>query len=159
MRNEDVVLYPGFPQGGILDAADYNDGQRGGRVRVRAKIEAVPRRNMVRITELPFGTTASSIQDSIVAANEKGKIKVQKVEDNTAEFVEINIHLPSGTEPEQVIQALYAFTDCEGSISVNAVVIQDDKPRFISVTELLRESAEHAKEMLKRELEIQLAEL
>ncbi len=135
------MLYPDFPQGGIIDVADYNDGQRGGRVRVRAKIETVPRRNMLRITEIPFGTTAGSIQDSIVAANEKGKIKVQKVEDNTAEFVEILVHLPGGTDPEQAIQALYAFTDCEVSISVNAVVIQDDKPRFITVTELLRESA------------------
>ena len=141
LRNEAFVLYPDFPQGGIMDAADYNDGQRGGRVRVRAKIETVPRRNMLQITEMPFGTTAGSIQDSIVAANEKGKIKVQKVEDNTAEFVEIIVHLPSGTDAEQAIQALYAFTDCEVSISVNAVVIQDDKPRFISVTDLLCESA------------------
>lgn len=159
LRNEAFVLYPDFPQGGILDAADYNDGQRGGRVRVRAKIEVVPRRNMVKITELPFGTTAGSIQDSIVAANDKGKIKVQKVEDNTAEFVEVNVHLPSGTDPEQAIQALYAFTDCEVSISVNAVVIQDDKPRFISVTDLLTESAQHTKEILKQELEIELQEL
>ena len=159
LRNEVFVLYPDFPQGGILDASDYNDGQRGGRVRVRAKIETVPKRNIVRIIEIPYGTTASSIQESIVAANEKGKIKVQKVEDNTAEFVEILVHLPSGTDPEQAIQALYAFTDCEVSISVNAVVIQDDKPRFISVTELLRESAEHTKDVLKRELEIELKEL
>lgn len=159
LRNEAFVLYPDFPQGGILDAADYNDGQRGGRVRVRAKIEQVPRRNMVKITELPFGTTASSIQDSIVAANDKGKIKVQKVEDNTAEFVEINVHLPSGTDPEQAIQALYAFTDCEVSISVNAVVIQDDKPRFISVTDLLCESAAHTKQILKQQLEVELKEL
>ena len=150
LRNEVFVLYPDFPQGGIMDVADYNDGLRGGRVRVRAKIEQVPRRNMVRITEIPFGTTAGSIQDSIVAANDKGKIKVQKVEDNTAEFVEILVHLPGGTDPEQAIQALYAFTDCEVSISVNAVVIQDDKPRFISVTELLRESAAHTKEVLKQ---------
>ena len=159
LRKEVFVLYPDFQQGGIMDAADYNDGQRGGRIRVRAKIEPVPRRNMVRITEIPFGTTASSVQDSIVAANEKGKIKIQKVEDNTAEFVEILVHLPGGSDPEQAINALYAFTDCEVSISVNAVVIQDDKPRFISVTELLRESAEHTKEVLKRELEIRLEEL
>ncbi|MFZ4768533.1 MAG: DNA gyrase subunit A, partial [Roseimicrobium sp.] len=100
-----------------------------------------------------------SIQDSIVAANEKGKIKVQKVEDNTAEFVEINVTLPSGADPEQAIQQLYAFTDCEVSIAVNAVVIQDNKPRFISVSELLRESAAHTKEVLKQELEIELKEL
>ncbi|OAI56521.1 DNA topoisomerase [Verrucomicrobiaceae bacterium SCGC AG-212-N21] len=159
LRNEAFVLFPDFPQGGIVEVADYNDGQRGGRVRVRAKIETVPRRNMVKITEIPFGTTASSIQDSIVAANDKGKIKVQKVEDNTAEFVEINVHLPSGTDPEQAMQALYAFTDCEVSISVNAVVIQDDKPRFISITDLLTESAEHTKQILKQELEVELKEL
>jgi topoisomerase-4 subunit A len=159
LHKETFVLYPDFPQGGIADVADYNDGQRGGRVRVRAKIETVPRRNMVKITEIPFGTTAGSIQDSIVAANEKGKIKVQKVEDNTAENVEILVHLPSGTDADQAIQALYAFTDCEVSIAVNAVVIDDDKPRFISVTELLIASAEHAKAILKRELEIKLGEL
>lgn len=159
LRNEVFVLYPDFPQGGIMDASDYNDAQRGGRVRVRAKIEAVPRRNILRITEVPFGTTAGSLQESIVAANEKGKIKVQKVEDNTAEFVEILVHLPSGTDPDQAIQALYAFTDCEVSISVNAVVIQDDKPRFISATELLRDSAEHTKQILKNELEVALNEL
>jgi topoisomerase-4 subunit A len=159
LRNEVFVLYPDFPQGGIMDASDYNDGQRGGRIRVRAKIETVPKRNMVRIVQIPFGTTATSIQESIVAANDKGKIKVQKVEDNTAEFVEILVHLPSGTDPEQAIQALYAFTDCEVSIAVNAVVIQDDKPRFISVTELLQDSAEHTKEILKQELEVELSEL
>ncbi|RBP46539.1 topoisomerase-4 subunit A [Roseimicrobium gellanilyticum] len=159
LRNEVFVLYPDFPQGGIMDASDYNDGQRGGRIRVRAKIETVPKRNMVRIVQIPFGTTATSIQESIVAANEKGKIKVQKVEDNTAEFVEILVHLPSGTDPDQAIQALYAFTDCEVSISVNAVVIQDDKPRFISVTELLRDSAEHTRQILKQELEVELNEL
>ena len=159
LRGEAFELFPDFPQGGILDANDYNDGKRGGRVRVRAKIEQVPRRNILRITEIPFGTTAGSLQDSIVAANDKSKIKVQKVEDNTAEFVEILVHLPSGTDPEQAMQALYAFTDCEVSISVNAVVIQNDKPRFISVTELLRESAELAKQILKRELEIELGEM
>lgn len=159
LRGEPFVLFPDFPQGGIMDAADYNDGQRGGKVRVRAKVETVPKRNMVRITEIPFGTTAGSVEESIVAAHEKGKIKIAKVEDNTAEFVEILVHLPSGTDPDQAIQALYAFTDCEVSISVNAVVIQDDKPRFISVTELLTESAEHTKQVLKRELEIELNEL
>jgi topoisomerase IV subunit A len=159
LRGEPFVLYPDFHQGGIMDAGDYNDGMRGGKVRVRAKIEVVPKRNMVRITEIPFGTTAGSVEESIVAAHDKGKIKIVKVEDNTAEFVEINVHLPSGTDAEQAIQALYAFTDCEVSISVNAVVIQDDKPRFISVTELLKESAEHTKQILKRELEIELNEL
>lgn len=159
LRGEPFQLFPDFIQGGIMDAADYNDGQRGGKIRIRARIEAVPRRNTLRIYEIPFGTTASSIQDSIVAANEKGKIKIQKVEDNTAEFVEILVHLPSGTDTDQAIQALYAFTDCEVSISVNAVVIQHDKPRFISVTELLKASAENTKQLLKQELEIEMQEL
>ncbi len=159
LRGEPFKLLPDFAQGGIMDANDYNDGARGGKVRVRAKIETVPRRNMVRITEVPYGTTAGSLQDSIVAANEKNKIKISKVEDNTAEFVDILVHLPSGSDAEQAIQALYAFTDCEVSISVNAVVIQDDKPRFTNVPDLLRESAEHTKGLLKKELEIQLEEL
>lgn len=159
LRGEPFQLFPDFIQGGIMDAADYNDGQRGGKIRIRARIEAVPRRNTLRIYEIPFGTTASSIQDSIVAANEKGKIKIQKVEDNTAEFVEILVHLPSGTDTDQAIQALYAFTDCEVSISVNAVVIQHDKPRFIGVTELLKASAENTKQLLKQELEIEMQEL
>ncbi|WP_081887938.1 DNA gyrase/topoisomerase IV subunit A [Verrucomicrobium sp. BvORR034] len=159
LRGEPFQVFPDFPQGGTMDAADYNDGQRGGKVRVRAKIETVPKRNMVRITEIPFGTTAGSIQESIVAANEKGKIKIQKVEDNTAEFVEILVHLPSGTDPDQAIQALYAFTDCEVSISVNAVVIKDDKPHFLAVTDILKANAEHTREVLKQELEIELGEL
>ena len=159
LNNEPFVLYPDFPQGGIMDVADYNDGQRGGRIRVRAKMEAIPKKNTIRITEIPFGTTAGSIQDSIVAANDKGKIKIQKVEDNTAENVEILVHFPAGTDSDQAIQALYAFTDCEISIAVNAVVIQNDKPRFIGVSELLRASAEHTKEILKKELDVQLSEL
>lgn len=167
LRGEPFELYPDFPQGGILDVKDYNDGKRLGRVRVRAKIEQVPKRNILRITEVPFGKTTSSnkekdergLKDSILKAHENGKIKVLKVEDNTAEFVEILVHLPVGTDPEQAMQALYAFTHCEVSISVNAVVIQNDKPRFISVTELLRESAEHTKQILKRELEIELGEM
>jgi topoisomerase-4 subunit A len=159
LRGETIPLFPDFPQGGIMDAADYNDGKRGGKVRVRARIEQGPKKNILRITEIPFSTTAGSIQDSIVAANDKGKIKIAKVEDNTAEFIEILVHLVPGTDPEQTIQALYAFTDCEISISVNAVVIQDNKPRFISVSELVQSSAEHTKELLKRELEIALQEL
>lgn len=159
LRGEPISILPDFLQGGIMDAADYNDGLRGGRIRVRARIEAVPKKNILRITEIPFSTTASGIQDSIVAANDKGKIKVTKVEDNTAEFIEILVHLPSGTDQDQAIQALYAFTDCEVSISTNAVVIQNDKPRFIGVSQLVSESAEYTKELLKKELEIQLEEL
>lgn len=159
LRGETLPLVPDFPQGGIMDAADYNDGQRGGKVRIRARMEAVPRKNIIRITEIPFGTTAGSIQDSIVAANDKGKIKITKVEDNTAADIEILVHLPSGSDTDQAIQALYAFTDCETSISVNAVVIQDNHPRFVSVTDLIKASAEHTRDLLKRELEIQLSEL
>lgn len=159
LRGETIPVYPDFPQGGIMDAADYNDGKRGGKIRLRARIEKGSKKNILRISEIPFSTTAGSIQDSIVNANDKGKIKISKVEDNTAEFIEILVHLASGTDPDQAIQALYAFTDCEISISVNAVVIQNNKPRFISVTELIQSSAEHTKELLKRELEIQLLEL
>ncbi|TLD69820.1 DNA gyrase/topoisomerase IV subunit A [Phragmitibacter flavus] len=159
LRGETIPLFPDFIQGGIMDAADYNDGKRGGKIRVRARIEPGAKKNILRITEIPFSTTAGSIQDSIVAANDKGKIKIAKVEDNTAEFIEILVHLVPGADPDQTIQALYAFTDCEISISVNAVVIHDNKPRFISVTELVQSSAEHSKDLLKRELEIQLQEL
>lgn len=159
LRDEEFSILPDFMQGGIMDAAEYNGGLRGGRIRVRAKMEQVKNRNLLRITEIPFGTTTGGLMDSIVAANEKGKLKVQKVEDNTAEFVEILVHLPSGSDVEQIIQALYAFTDCEVSISPNAVVIKDDKPHFLSVNELLAHSAAHTREMLKQELEIKLSEL
>lgn len=159
LRGEEVNILPDFPQAGIMDASEYNGGLRGGRVRVRARMEQVPRRNLVRITEIPFGTTTGALMDSIVAANEKGKLKIQKVEDNTAESVEILVYLPSGSDAEQIIQALYAFTDCEVSISPNAVVIKDNKPHFLSVNDLVRHCAHHTRETLKHELEIQLAEL
>lgn len=159
LRDEEFSILPDFQQGGIMDASEYNGGLRGGRIRVRAKIEAVPNRNLLRITEIPFGTTTGGVMDSIVAANEKGKIKVQKVEDITAEFVDILVHLPSGTDQEQMTQALYAFTDCEVSISPNAVVIRDDKPQFITVNELVKHCASHTRDILQRELEIQLGEL
>ncbi|WP_346331920.1 DNA gyrase/topoisomerase IV subunit A [Prosthecobacter sp. SYSU 5D2] len=159
MRGEEVYLVPDFIQGGIMDASDYNGGLRGGRIRVRAKIEEGPKKNTLLITEVPFGTTTGGVMDSIVAANEKGKIKIARVDDNTAEFVEIVVQLPPGTDVEQTIQALYAFTDCEVSIAPNAVVIQDDKPRFANVNDLLKESAEHTKKLLGAELEIQLNEL
>lgn len=160
LRGEDFTLLPDFPQAGIMDASDYNDGQRGGRIRVRARIEQdEKKRNILRITEIPFGTTTGSIQDSIVAANEKGKIKIQKVDDFTAENVELVVSLPPGSDPDVVIQALYAFTDCEVSISPNAVVIQDERPRFLSVKDILRHNAERTRELLKSELEIRLSEL
>lgn len=159
LRNEEFNLLPDFATGGIMDATDYNGGLRGGRVRVRAKIEEGPRKNMLVITEIPFGTTTGGLMDSIVAANEKGKIKIARVDDNTAEKVEIVVQLPSGTDVEQTVQALYAFTDCEVSLSPNAVVIQDDKPRFLSVNELLRASAENTRKILGAELGILLGEL
>ncbi len=159
LRGEEFSLVPDFPQGGIMDAGDYNQGLRGGRVRVRARIEVGTKKNTLRVVEIPYGTTTGSILDSIVAANDKGKIKIARVEDNTAENVEILIQLPPGVDPDQTIQALYAFTDCEISLAPNAVVIQNDKPRFVGVNDLLRESAQHTKDILRHELEIQLGEL
>lgn len=159
LRGEEFNLLPDFATGGIMDATDYNGGMRGGRVRVRAKIEEGPKKNTLVITEIPFGTTTGGLMDSIVAANEKGKIKVAHVDDNTAEKVEIVVQLPAGTDVEQTIQALYAFTDCEISLSPNAVVIQDDKPRFMNVNDLLKASAENTKKILGEELNILLGEL
>ena len=159
LRDEPVNIVPDFLQGGIMDAAEYNGGLRGGRIRVRARIEQVPKKNILRITEIPFSTTTGGLMDSIVTANDKGKLKVQKVEDNTAEFVEILVHLPAGSDPDQMIQALYAFTDCEISVSPNAVVIKGDKPQFTNVNDLLKHSAFHTREMLKQELDIKLGEL
>lgn len=160
LRNEPFQLIPDFPTGGIMDATEYNEGLRGGRVRVRATIETDPKKKyLLRITQIPFGTTAGALQESIVAANEKGKIKVQKVEDLTAAEVEILVHLSPGTDPEQIEQALYAFTDCEMSIAPNACVIMDDKPHFLSVHDILRHCAAQTRQLLKRELEIRLGEL
>ena len=159
LRGETVNLLPDFPQGGIMDASDYNGGQRGGRIRVRARIEEGDKKNVLRIKEIPFGTTAGSVMDSIVAANEKGKIKIAKVDDMTAEFIDLQIQLPAGADVEQTINALYAFTDCEVSISPNAVVIKDDKPWFCSVADIVKHTAEHTRDVLRRELEIQLSEL
>ncbi len=159
LRGEEIYLLPDFPQGGIMDASDYNGGLRGGRVRVRAKIEEGTKKNTLRIIEVPYGTTTGGVMDSIVAANEKGKIKIARVDDNTAEFVEILVQLPPGTDVDQTIQALYAFTDCEVSIAPNLVVIQNDKPRFANVNDLLKESTEYTKKLLGAELEIQLGEL
>jgi topoisomerase-4 subunit A len=159
LRGEEFNLLPDFFTGGIMDAKDYNGGLRGGRVRVRAKIEEGPKKNTLTITEIPYGTTTGGLMDSIVAANDKGKIKIAHVDDNTAEKVEIVVQLPAGTDVEQTIQALYAFTDCEVSLPPNAVVIHDDKPRFLNVNELLKISAENTKRLLGRELEIALGEL
>ena len=159
LRGEEFNLLPDFISGGIMDASDYNAGMRGGRIRVRAKIEEGAKKNLLVITEIPYGTTTGGLMDSIVAANEKGKIKIAHVDDNTSDKVEIVVQLPTGTDTEQTIQALYAFTDCEISLSPNAVVIQDDKPRFMNVNDLLKASAENTKRILGHELEILLGEL
>jgi len=159
LRKKPIKIYPDFPTGGLIDISEYNRGLRGGRVRVRARIERTKTKRVLRITEVPFGTTAGALMDNIVAANEKGKIKISRIEDITAEKVEINVHLPVGLEPDTAIEALYAFTDCEMSISPNSCVIEDNKPRFLGVDELLKRSALHTKDLLKWELEIRLGEL
>jgi len=160
LRGEPFLLVPDFPTGGIMDAAEYNEGLRGGRVRVRAKIEIDPKKKyLLRITQIPFGTTAGALQESIVAANDKGKIKIQKVEDLTAAAVEVLVHLSPGTDPDQIENALYAFTDCEMSIAPNACVIMEDKPHFLSIHDILRHCAAQTRQLLKRELEIRLGEL
>jgi len=151
-------LMPDFPTGGMADTSAYNDGQRGGRVRVRAKIVERDKKTLA-ITEIPYTTTTGGLMESIVAANEKGKIKIKKIEDNTANSVEIVIHLAPGISPDVTIDALYAFTDCEVSISPNTCVIQNDKPRFMSVNDMLTESTHNTRRLLKMELEIKLKEL
>ena len=158
LRGERPNLLPDFPTGGMADASAYNEGQRGGRVRVRARIVERDKKTLV-ITEVPFTTTTGSLIDSVIAANDKGKIKIKKIEDNTAKDVEIVIHLAPGISPDVTIDALYAFTDCEVSISPNTCVIQDDKPRFMSVNDMLAESTHYTRDLLKQELEIRLKEL
>ena len=151
-------LYPDFPTAGIMDVTDYNDGLRGGKVRVRAKIKVRDNKTL-EITEIPYGTHTTSLIESIIKANEKGKIKIKKIEDNTSSQVEIAIHLPSNISPDKTIDALYAFTNCEVSISPLSCVIIDDKPQFLPISELLRQSTDKTLELLKRELEIKLGEL
>jgi topoisomerase-4 subunit A len=158
LRKEPFELLPDFPTGGMMDATDYKDGLRGGRVRVRARV-STEKKGLLRITEIPFGTTTGALMDSIVAAADKGKIKIAKIEDNTAAEVDILVHLPSGVDAENLRDALYAFTDCELSISPNACVIVDDKPQFLGVSEILRRNAENTRELLRQELEIRLGEL
>jgi topoisomerase-4 subunit A len=158
LRGNQPNLMPDFPTGGMADASAYNEGQRGGRVRVRAKIVERDKKTLV-INEVPYTTTTGGLMDSIVAANDKGKIKIRKIEDNTAKNVEIVVHLAPGISPDVTIDALYAFTDCEVSISPNTCVIQHDKPRFMSVNDMLTESTHNTRELLKKELEIRLKEL
>lgn len=158
LQGKKFTLYPDFPTAGIADVSNYNDGKRGGRVRVRAKISQYDK-NTLAITEIPFGTTTSSLIDSILKANDKGKIKIKKIEDNTAAEVEILIHLPNNISPDKTIDALYAFTYCENSVSPLGCVIIDNKPVFLGVSEILRRSTDHTLHLLKRELEITLDEL
>ncbi|MEC7645855.1 MAG: DNA gyrase/topoisomerase IV subunit A [Bacteroidota bacterium] len=151
-------IFPDFLSGGSADFSNYNDGKRGGRIRVRAKIFQESKDKLI-ISELPFATTTSSLIQSILKANDRGKIKIKKIEDNTAEEVEISITLPSGISPDKTIDALYSFTNCEISISPLSCVIQDNTPRFIGVSEILRESTHHTLELLKKELQVKLDEL
>ncbi|MFZ1714047.1 MAG: DNA gyrase subunit A, partial [Saprospiraceae bacterium] len=151
-------LYPDFQTAGSIDINEYNDGQRGGKVKIRAKIEAVDKKNLI-ITEIPYGTTTTSLIESILKANEKGKIKIKKITDNTAAEIEIAIELQPGVSPDVSIDALYAFTDCQLSVSPNACVIVDKKPMFLTVSDILRSTVDSTKELLKQELEIKNAEL
>lgn len=158
LSGEEFVLYPDFPTGGMIDCSKYNDGMRGGSVKVRARITKQDKKTLV-ITEIPYGKNTSTVIDSILKANEKGKIKIRRVDDNTAANVEIVVHLSGDVSPDKTIDALYAFTDCEVSISPNSCVIEDKKPLFIGVSDMLRRSVENTKGLLKRELEIRLGEL
>ncbi|MBC7000141.1 DNA gyrase/topoisomerase IV subunit A [Cytophaga sp. FL35] len=158
LQGKRFKLFPDFPTAGIIDVSNYNDGLRGGKIRVRAKISQHSKNTLV-ISEIPYGTNTSSLIDSILKANDKGKIKIKKIEDNTAADVEILVHLPTGISPDKTIDALYAFTACESSISPLACIIEDNKPLFIGVSEMLRRSTDATVDLLKQELEIQLGEL
>ena len=158
LKNKKFKLFPDFATGGIADFTNYNDGKRGGKVRVRAKISVVDKSTLL-ISELPFTTTTSSLIDSILKANEKGKIKIKKIDDNTSSNVEILIYLPSGISPDKTIDALYAFTNCEVSISPLSCVIENHKPCFMGVSEILIKSTDFTVDLLKKELEIKLGEL
>ncbi|AHW59934.1 DNA topoisomerase IV subunit A [Draconibacterium orientale] len=158
LRGKDFELYPDFPTGGSADFSKYNDGLRGGSVKVRAKIEKRDNKTLV-INEVPYGKTTTTLIESIIKANDKGKIKVKKIDDNTAEHVEILVHLAAGVSSDKTIDALYAFTDCEVSLSPNACIIENDKPHFIGVSEILKRSADSTKALLKLELEIRKSEL
>jgi topoisomerase-4 subunit A len=158
LQGKSFRIVPDFPTGGIADFSEYNDGERGGRVKVRARIEARSK-YLLAITEIPFGTNTTSLIESILAANAKGRIKIKHVDDNTADKVEILVHLPQGSDPEQLIQQLYVFTDCQVAISPAACVIDNDKPVFLGVREILRRSVDRTRSLLQQELEIRLGEL
>ncbi len=158
LEGKKVAIFPDFETGGMIDVAEYNDGARGGRVKIRAKIQQVDK-STLNIVELPYGVTTNSLIESILKANDKGQIKIKKVSDNTAKDVEIQLELMPGVSPDVTIDALYAFTECEVSYSPNACVIVDNKPMFLSVSEILRISTLQTKELLRRELEIKKGEL
>ncbi len=159
LKGEKFELYPDFPTSGAVEVARYNDGIRGGKIRIRAKITKADKRNALIITELPFGTTTTQLIESIIAANDKGKIKIKKIDDNTAAHVEIVIYLLPNTSSDKTIDALYAFTECEISVSPNCCIIQGEKPRFIGVSEILRITTQNTLELLKMELQIRQQEL
>ncbi len=158
LKDEPFTLYPDFPTGGLMDVSNYNDGLRGGRVKIRARINQLDKKTLV-ITEIPYGTTTGSLIESIVKCNDKGKIKIKKIDDNTAEHCEIVIYLNAGVSPDLTIDALYAFTDCEVSISPNACLIVNDHPAFMGVSEILRHSTDRTMELLSWELRILIDEL
>ena len=158
LKGEDFELYPDFPTGGSIDVANYNDGLRGGKVRVRARIQQLDKKTL-EIVEIPYGTTTASVIESILKASEKGKIKIRKVEDNTAEKADILVYLQPGVSPDTTLDALYAFTDCEVSISPNACVIDAQKPKFLGVTEMLRISTRNTMNLLHAELDVRMGEL
>ncbi len=158
LKGQKFTLYPDFLTGGVMDASSYNDGARGGKIKVRAKISEVDKKTL-KISEIPYGTTTGGLIDSIIKANDRGKIKIKKVEDNTAKNVEILVHLGTNTSPDITIDALFAFTNCEVSVSPNAVVIRDNKPHFVGVSDILKDSTDQTVHLLKRELEIKKFEL
>jgi topoisomerase-4 subunit A len=158
LKGKKFELFPDFLTAGYLDVSEYNDGQRGGKVRARAKISPLDKHTLI-ITELPYSKTTSDLIDSILKANEKGKIKIKKIEDNTSDKVEILIHLHNDVSPDKTIDALYAFTDCQVTISPNACVIVGDKPMFMNVSDILKMNTDHTVSLLKKELEIELHEL
>lgn len=159
LKNEPFELYPDFPTGGLVDVSRYNDGLRGGAVRVRVRIDKSADNKVLTIHDVPYGKSSGDLIETILKANDKGKIKIKHVDDNTASEVEIKIYLQAGVSPDKTIDALYAFTDCELSISPNACVIENDKPRFMGVSEMLRFSTAHTMELLKQELLVRLDEL
>ena len=158
LKGKKFRIFPDFQTGGIMDVQNYNDGERGGKIKVRARISLKDKNNLI-ITEIPFGTTTTSLIESILKANDKGKIKIKKIEDNTSSEVEILIHLPSGISPDKTIDALYAFTSCETSVSPQGCVIVNNKPSFIGISDILKTSTDNTVELLKKELKVKLKDL